>query len=45
MYLKLNVAQQNPGGEPEGALVPEPVATASSATYLSRFCRIGRGFW
>ncbi len=35
MYLKANAAEPNPGGEPEGELLPEPAAATSSATYLA----------
>jgi putative CocE/NonD family hydrolase len=35
MYLKVNATQQSHGGDPEGEIVPEPVTTESSATYLA----------
>src|SRR5262245_20245453 len=35
MYLRVDAAQQSPTGEPEGALVPAPVETEASITYLA----------
>jgi putative CocE/NonD family hydrolase len=35
MYLKLNAAEQNHDGKPEGELVPAPVSTASTTAYLA----------
>jgi uncharacterized protein len=35
MYLKLDAAEQNHDGSPEGALVREPVSKGSTTTYLA----------
>jgi putative CocE/NonD family hydrolase len=35
MYLKLNAAEQNHDGKPEGELLPEPVPVAGKTTYLA----------
>jgi predicted acyl esterase len=35
MYLRLNAAEQNHDGKPEGELLPEPVTVASKTTYLA----------
>ena len=35
MYLKLNAAEQNHDGKPEGELLPQPVSVAGKTTYLA----------